>query len=72
MESLPKKFPEYLIMYKTLSKRIEDLELKLKQTSEIAKIQKNIKKYKIERQKIKEMFPEDFFEKLYDEKNNQV
>lgn len=72
MESLPKKFPEYLIMYKTLSKRIEDLELKLKQTSEIAEIQKNIKKYKIERQKIKEMFPEDFFEKLYDEKNNQV
>ena len=43
MESLPKKFPEYSIMYKTLSKRIEDLEQKLKQTNEIAEIQKNIK-----------------------------
>ena len=72
MESLPKKFPEYSIMYKTLSKRIEDLEQKLKQTNEIAEIQKNIKKYKMERQKIKEMFPERFFEKLSDEKGNQV
>ena len=74
MESLPKKFPEYSIMYKTLSKRIEDLELKLKlkQTNEIAEIQKKIKKYKIERQKIKEMFPEHFFEKLDNEKDHQV
>ena len=72
MESLPKKFPEYSIMYKTLSKRIEDLEQKLKQTNEIVEIQKKIKKYKIERQKIKEMFPEHFFEKLYNEKDHQV
>ena len=44
MESLPKKFPEYSIMYKILSKKIEDLELKLKQTNEIAEIQKKNKK----------------------------
>ena len=38
----------------------------------LQKFKKKIKKYKIERQKIKEMFPEHFFEKLYNEKDHQV
>ena len=66
MSKLPEKFPEYSIMYKTLTKKIKDLELKLKSASseESIDIQKNIKNFKQERQKIKKMFPKDFFENL--------
>ncbi len=63
MNKLPKKFPEYLIMYKILTKKILDLKDgkgKL-QNSEAEKIQNQIKKYKTERTKIINMFPENFF-----------
>jgi hypothetical protein len=63
MNKLPEKFPEYLIMYKTLTKKILDLkdEKVRLQNSELEKIQNKIEKYEIERRKIKNMFPENFF-----------
>ncbi|EGP93602.1 hypothetical protein [Nitrosarchaeum koreense] len=54
MTELPKKFPEYLIMYKTLTKKIEELD------SETGK--DKIKRYEDERTKIRNMFPENFFD----------
>lgn len=63
MSKLPEKFPEYLIMYKTLTKKISDLkekEAKL-ENSGLEKIQDKIKKYELERTKIMSMFPENFF-----------
>ena len=54
MTKLPEKFPEYLIMYKTLTKKISELDSKSEQDK--------IKKYKAERTKIKNMFPENFFD----------
>lgn len=54
MTKLPEKFPEYLIMYKTLTKKISELDSK----SENDKI----KRYEQERTKIKNMFPENFFD----------
>lgn len=63
MNKLPEKFPEYLIMHKTLTKKILDLkdEKVRLQNSELEKIQNKIEKYEIERRKIKNMFPENFF-----------
>lgn len=61
---MPKKFPEYLIMYKTLTKKISELEnekTKL-QNSKLAEVQNKIKKYNAERTKIINMFPENFFD----------
>lgn len=54
MTNLPKKFPEYLILYKTLTKKIEDLD------SETDK--DKIKRYENERAKIRNMFPDNFFD----------
>ncbi len=66
MSKLPERFPEYSIMYKILTKKIKDLELKIKSGSseESIDMQRKIKNFKQERQKIKEMFPENFFENL--------
>ena len=61
MDKLPEKFPEYLIMYKTLTKKISDLKDKA-QNSEFEKNQDKIKKYELERTKIINMFPENFFD----------
>jgi hypothetical protein len=63
MNKLPKKFPEYLIMYKTLTKKILNLkdEKEKSQNSEAEKIQNQIEKYELERTKIINMFPENFF-----------
>lgn len=54
MTKLPEKFPEYLIMYKTLTKKISELDSKSEQDK--------IKRYEEERAKIKNMFPENFFD----------
>lgn len=54
MTNLPKKFPEYLILYKTLTKKIAEL------NSESDK--DKIKRYEDERVKIRNMFPENFFD----------
>lgn len=63
MNNMPKKFPEYLIMYKTLTKRILDLENEKAnlQNSTIEEIQNKIEKYKVERARIINMLPENFF-----------
>ena len=64
MTELPKKFPEYSIMHKTLSKKIQDLkekESKCKK-SDLDPIQLKIKNYQSELKKIEMMFPDKFFE----------
>ena len=64
MSKLPEKFPEYSIMYKTLSKQIKELEKRKENTqeSEIQKIQLKIQSYQTELNKIKKMFPDNFFD----------
>jgi peptidoglycan hydrolase CwlO-like protein len=65
MSKLPKNFPEYSIMYKTLNKKIQDLKYKKTQTQDksiINEIQLNIEKYQKEIERIKSIFPENFFE----------
>ena len=64
MSKLPEKFPEYSIMYKTLSKKIIELE-KIKddtQESEMHEIQLKIQNYQNELKKIRKMFPDGFFD----------
>ena len=58
MSKLPEKFTEHSIMYKTLSKKIAELQ-KENQTEEI---KSKIQKYKVELERIEKMFPEHFFE----------
>ncbi len=65
MTNLPKKFPEYSILYKTLNKKIQDLENQKDQThdeSTLDEIQSKIERYQKEIDRIKSIFPEDFFE----------
>ena len=65
MSKLPKKFPEYSIMYKTLNKKIQDLKYKKTQTqdkSTINEMQLNIERYQKEIDKIKSIFPENYFD----------
>ncbi len=64
MSKLPEKFPEYSIMYKTLSKQIQELKNRKASTqeSEIKKIQSKIQSYQAELNKIKKMFPDNFFD----------
>ncbi|MFB5612197.1 MAG: hypothetical protein ACE5RL_02725 [Nitrosarchaeum sp.] len=63
MNKLPKKFPEYVIMYKTLTKKIVELKNEKVKTKylESEKIEEKIRKYESERIKISNMFPENFF-----------
>ncbi len=65
MTELPKNFPEYSIMYKTLDKKIKELKNKKLQTKEestLEKIQSDIDQYQKEMNKIKTIFPENFFD----------
>lgn len=64
MGKLPEKFPEYSIMHSILSKKIKELqEMKEKsQKTEFESIQLKIEKYQAELNKIKKMFPDNFFE----------
>ncbi len=64
MSKLPEKFPEYSIMYKTLSKQINELKKRKTnaQESEIKKIELKIQSYQVEINKIKKMFPDNFFD----------
>ncbi len=64
MSKLPEKFPEYSIMYKTLSKQINELKKRKAnaQESEIKKIELKIQSYQVEINKIKKMFPDNFFD----------
>ena len=65
MSKLPEKFPEYSIMYKTLSKQIKELEKRRDnvQESEVEKIQLKIQSYQAELNRIKKIFPDNFFDK---------
>jgi hypothetical protein len=58
MGELPKNFPEYSIMYKTLFKKIKELAKENKTTETKLKI----KNYQTELDKIKKMFPDGFFD----------
>ena len=65
MTDLPKNFPEYSILYKTLNKKIQDLENKKAQTqneSTLDEIQSHIEQYQKDANRIKSIFPKDFFE----------
>ena len=66
MSKLPKKFPEYSIMYKTLTKKILELEQEKKSAKKemISNIQKSIDSYNLEKEKIRKMFPDNFFDDL--------
>lgn len=66
MGELPEKFPEYIMMHKTLSKQIKILKKRIEgvEESEIKEIQTKIQKYEVELIKIKKMFPDNFFEEL--------
>ena len=65
MSKLPKNFPEYSIMYKSISKQIQQLNLEKNGTAkeeERQKIESKIQTYHKELDKIREMFPEGFFD----------
>ncbi len=64
MDELPKNFPEYSIMYKTLTGQINTLKQKKENShqSEIGKIESEIQRYESERARIRKMFPDNFFE----------
>ncbi len=64
MSKLPEKFPEYMIMYKTLSKKVKELEMRKEniQENEIDEIQLKIQNYQNELNRIKTMFPDGFFD----------
>ena len=67
MSKLPKNFPEYSLLHKTLRKRIlelkKDLSISVDPVSQ-NKIIKDIEKYQNELEKIKSYFPEQFFDNL--------
>ena len=65
-EELPENFPEFSIMYKTLTNQIKKLEKNKEnlQGKEREEIELKIKNYKLEIIKIKEKFPDNFFEEL--------
>ena len=70
MSELPKGFPEYSIMYKTILGKIKNLtnEIENSEKSKIPIIEKKIKEYKAELNKIEEKFPEGFFDQINKQK----
>jgi hypothetical protein len=62
MVRLPEKFPEYSIMYKTILKQIKYLEEIKMGSEDKIEIQTKINNYKIELNKIKKKFPENYFD----------
>ena len=62
MGELPEKFPEYSILYRTISNQIKSLEEQKKSLENTEDIDSKIKKYQAELDKIKKMFPDNFFE----------
>ncbi len=64
MKELPKKFPEYSIMYKTLSKQIKLLKKTKVNSKEENEINLKIRNYQRELNKIKEKFPDNYFDEF--------
>ena len=62
MGELPEKFPEYSIMYRTISNQIKSLEKQKQDSQDNTEIDSKIKKYQEELDRIKKMFPDNFFE----------
>lgn len=63
MTKLPQGFPELSIMYKTLTKKIYELKQEREFNSDNAKkIDEIIDRYEQERERIRNKFPENFFE----------
>ena len=65
-EELPENFPEFSIMYKTLTSQINKMKkdkenLKDKEREEI---ELKIQTYELEIEKIKKKFPDNFFDEL--------
>lgn len=62
---LPKRFPEYSLMYKNLRKKIDELQNEQNNTQDETlkkEIQLKINDYRKEMDKIKSIFPDNFFE----------
>ena len=59
MKDIPKRFPEYSIMHKTILNQIK----KLEKEDGTLEVKNKIKIYTLELKKIEDMFPENFFEK---------
>ena len=64
MVELPEKFPEYSIMYKTISKQIKLLENTKVNFKEKEETTLKIQNYQRELDKIKEKFPDDYFDEF--------
>ena len=63
MSKLPKGFPEYSIMYRTLKKQIKELQKEEVLNEKKADRHKSkIHQYEKELEKIKKMFPENYFD----------
>ena len=62
MNELPKRFPEYSIMYKTLKKQIKELEKQQTNQKDSDENKSKIQQYEKELDKIKKMFPENYFD----------
>ena len=62
-EELPENFPEFSIMYETLTSQIRKLE-EGRKTEDKKAIEEKITNYKSEIERIKEKFPDGFFEEL--------
>lgn len=62
MGELPEKFPEYSIMYRTISNQIKSLQKQKQDSQDTSEIDSKIKKYQEELDRIKKMFPDNFFE----------
>jgi len=67
MSKLPKNFPEYSLLYKTLRKRILELKKEFSISDDLIsqnRIIEEIEKYQKELIKIESYFPEKFFDNL--------
>jgi predicted patatin/cPLA2 family phospholipase len=64
MSRLPEKFPEYSIMYKTILKQIKQLEKTEPSLQEKNENELKIQRYKVELNKIKKKFPENYFDEI--------
>ena len=64
MVELPEKFPEYSIMYKTISKQIKLLENTKVNFKEKEETILKIQNYQRELDKIKEKFPDNYFDEF--------
>ena len=65
-EELPENFPEFSIMYKTLTSQINKLKKDKENLTgkEREELELKIQTYQLEIGKIKEKFPDNFFEEL--------